>query len=204
MIKIGITGVIGSGKSTLADMLKRRNIPVIDADEISRNLTKKGTDVYRKIVETFGEGILKDDGEIDRKGLAAAVFSSAEMKKKLEDIIHPAVRAERNRIIAELEEKRITDIVVLDIPLLFETGMEKELDYVILAYADEQTLFERVKKRDKMSFQEFYRRLKNQMPLSEKIKKSHFVVDTRKDLKSLELELIDIIDRIRSGRAATH
>lgn len=196
MIKIAVTGVIGSGKSTVAMLLSELGLPVIDADEISRTLTRKNTNVYHEILKTFGKEILNPDGEIDRKRLAEIVFSAPEKRRTLENIIHPAVVEERNRIIKELEKKDKNAMVVLDIPLLFESGMEKEVDYIILAYADESTLFERVQKRDNMTYEEFSRRLKNQMPLSEKVKKSHFVVDTRKDLDALKEELSEIIRKI--------
>ncbi len=197
MIKIGITGVIGSGKTTIANILKGLKIPVIDADEISRNLTKKGTTVFKKIIETFGNEILNADGELDRKKLAEIVFSNPKKRKLLENIIHPAVKAERNKIINELERKNI-NIVALDIPLLFEAGMDKEVDFIITAYADEKTLFERVCIRDRMTFEEFSKRLKNQLPLEEKVRKSHFVIDTRKNLEELKIELAEIINRISS------
>ncbi|GAB4434923.1 MAG: dephospho-CoA kinase [bacterium] len=200
MIKIAVTGVIGSGKSTVAKLLSELGLTVIDADEISRSLTRKNTDVYHEIIETFGKEILNPDGEIDRKRLAEIVFSDPEKRRTLENIVHPAVKKERNRIIAELEKKDKNAMVVLDIPLLFEAGMEKEADYIVLAYADERTLFERVQKRDNMTYEEFSRRLKNQMPLSEKVKKSHFVVDTRKDLETLKKELSEVIRKIRAEK----
>lgn len=197
MIKIGITGVIGSGKTTIANILKGLKIPVIDADEISRNLTKKGTTVFKKIIETFGNEILNADGELDRKKLAEIVFSNPKKRKLLENIIHPAVKAERNKIINELERKNI-NIVALDIPLLFEAEMDKEVDFIITAYADENTLFERVRKRDGMTFEEFSKRLKNQYSLEEKISKSDFVIDTRKNIEELKIELSEIINKISS------
>lgn len=195
MIKVAITGVIGSGKSTIAQLLKNMGIPLIDADEISRASTKKGGAAYDKIIALFGPDILLENGEIDRKKLAHIVFSDSKKRLALEAVVHPAVKMIRDQMIKELEKKN-EKIVVLDIPLLFETGMEKEVDYVILAYADEKTLFDRVHKRDNMSFLEFEKRLKNQIPLSEKVKKSHFIVDTRKDLKLLEKELAVIVNKI--------
>lgn len=196
MIKIGITGVIGSGKSTLAKILKEYGVQVIDADEISRNLTKKGTATFEKIVETFGKKIIDKDGELNRKKLAEIIFSDPLKKRLLEDIIHPAVSCERDRLLKEIETTKPDSVVALDIPLLFEAGMEKDVDYVIVAYADEKTLYSRVQKRDNMSFDEFIRRLSNQMPLSEKVKKGDFVVDTRKKISDLKLELLEIIKKI--------
>lgn len=201
MLKVAITGVIGSGKSTLANILREQGMTVIDADEISRRLTKKGLPIYHQIIEAFGNEVLLPNGEINRKKLAEMVFSNQDKRLQLEKIIHPAVKAERDRIIAALEKTDKNAIVILDIPLLFETGMEKDVDYIILAYADEKTLFERVQKRDSMSFEEFSKRLKNQMPLSSKIQKCHFVVDTRKDIKTLKKEVATIIETIKTRKA---
>lgn len=197
MIKIAVTGVIGSGKTTISKIFKEMGYDVIDADEISRNLTKKGSPVYEKILKEFGKEILKGNGEINRKALADIVFKDKKKKEILEGIIHPEVKKFCIDRANELE-KAGKDILVLDIPLLFEAGMEDMVDYVILAYADEDTLYERVKKRDGLTKEEFFSRLKNQIPLDEKIKKSHFVVDTRKDIEEIRLELGTIIKKLHA------
>lgn len=196
MIKIAVTGVIGSGKSTIAGILKEFGIPVIDADEISRNLTRSGTPVFEKIIERFGGNILAGDGELDRKRLAEIVFKDSEKRKLLEEIVHPAVGNERDGILRRIETKNPDALAVIDIPLLFETGLENTVDYIICAYADEKTIFERIKSRDNMTCEEFSARLKNQMPLEEKAKRSHFVIDTRKDINELRSELRAVIQEI--------
>ncbi len=198
MIRIAITGVIGSGKSTLAKIMKDLGIPVLDADEISRELTDKGSEVYEKVVRFFGKQILDSNEEIDRKALAKIVFNDREKRLFLESLIHPEVKKAFEKKIIELEKQGF-DLVVLDIPLLFEAKMEDTVDFIILAYAEEDTLFERVKKRDKLSREEFMLRLKNQIPIHEKVKKSHFVVHTEKDLKKLKSELDKIISNIRES-----
>lgn len=195
MIKIAVTGVIGSGKTTICKIFKEMGFDVIDADEISRSLTKKGSPVYEKIVKEFGKEILQDNGEINRKILADIVFKDKKKKKILEGIIHPEVKKICSDRAKELE-KEGKDIAVFDIPLLFEAGMENMVDYVILACADEDTIYERVKKRDGMSREEFLARINNQIPLEDKIKKSHFVIDTRKDIEEIRLELGIIIKKL--------
>lgn len=197
MIKIAVTGVIGSGKTTISKIFKEMGYDVIDADEISRSLTKKGSSVYEKIIKEFGKEILKGNGEINRKILADIVFKDKKKKEILESKIHPEVKKICTDKANELE-KAGRDIVVFDIPLLFEAGMESMVDYVILAYADEDTIYERVKKRDNMSREEFYARLKNQIPLEEKIKKSHFVIDTRKNLEAIRFDLNEIVKTLFS------
>ncbi|MCX7770173.1 MAG: dephospho-CoA kinase [Proteobacteria bacterium] len=196
MILIGITGVIGSGKTTVAGILKKLNIPVIDADEISRKVTKKDGPAYIEIIKHFGAEILNQDGEINRKKLANIVFNDINKKKLLESIIHPLVQIEREKMIKEICAENPNAIVALDIPLLFEAGLENTVDYIICTYADIDTIYERVKERDNVSKEEFLLRLSNQLPLEEKIKRSHFVIDTRKDLKEIESELKDIIKKI--------
>lgn len=106
MILIGITGIMGSGKSTIASILKKFNIPVIDADEISRRVTRKNGPAYDQIVKFFSKDILNSNGEIDRKKLARIVFNDPLKKKKLEDIIHPLVEQERNKMIEEIKKKK--------------------------------------------------------------------------------------------------
>lgn len=196
MILIGITGVMGSGKTTIASILRKYHIPIIDADEISRKVTKKNGPAYDEIIKNFGNEILTSHGEIDRKKLARIVFNDVNKRKLLENIIHPLVEQERNKIIEEIKQKDPDAIIALDIPLLFETGLEKTIDYVICAYADIDTIYERVKKRDNISKDDFLQRLKNQLPIDEKAKRSHFVIDTRKDLEEIELELKNIIKKI--------
>lgn len=196
MILIGITGIMGSGKTTIANILKKYNIPVIDADEISKKVTKKNGPAYYEIIKNFGYDILTTDGEIDRKKLAKIVFDDGDKRKLLENIIHPLVQKERNKILEEIKQKNPDSIVALDIPLLYEAGLEKTVDYVICAYTDIKTAYDRVKKRDKISKEDFFKRLKNQIPIDEKAKKSDFVVDTRKNIEEIELELKNIIRKI--------
>lgn len=187
---------MGSGKSTIASILKKFNIPVIDADEISRRVTRKNGPAYDQIVKFFSKDILNSNGEIDRKKLARIVFNDPVKKKKLEDIIHPLVEQERNKMIEEIKKKSKNAIIALDIPLLFEARLEKSVNYIICAYADLETIYNRVKARDGISKEDFLIRIKNQIPLEEKVKRSHFIIDTRKDIKEIELELKNIIRKI--------
>lgn len=197
MITIAITGIIGSGKSTLAKIFKDLGLPVIDADEISRNLTKKNGSAYNKIIEAFGCDILLENQEIDRKKLAQIVFNNPEKRKVLENIIHPLVELERKRRIEEIVNENPEAIIILDIPLLFEAGLEKNVDYIICASASMDTIYNRVYNRDKMTKEEFLSRIKNQIPLEEKAKRSHFVINTEKSIEEIKSELIEIIRKIK-------
>jgi len=203
LIKVAVTGVLGSGKSTLAKILKDFGLPVLDADELSRNLVLKGSEVYNKIIKIFGNEILDSDGQIDRKALAKIVFNDKEKRLILESLIHPEVKKSFEYKTKELKEKG-ENMVVLDIPLLFEAKMEDVVDVVILAYAGKDTIFDRVRKRDNMSEEEIMLRLENQISLEEKVKKSHYVVNTEKSIEDLKSELHKIISEIRNNIFSSH
>jgi dephospho-CoA kinase len=120
MILIGLTGGIGSGKSTVSARLADLGARVIDADAITREVQQPGTEVFAAIVERFGEGIVADDGTLDRPALAAIVFADPDELKALNDIVHPAVGVEIAERLAEAADTG--DVVVLDVPLLVESG----------------------------------------------------------------------------------
>src|SRR5699024_5391570 len=164
---LGLTGSIASGKSTVSLMFDDFNIPVIDADKISREVVIPGEKAYGQIIDTFGETILREDKTIDRKKLGAIVFEDGDKRKTLNGIVHPAVREkmlERRDAYAASGEK----CVVLDIPLLFESKLTHFVDKTIVVYVDEHVQLERLMERDGYSEKEAYQRINAQMPMKEK------------------------------------
>ncbi|ALX48333.1 dephospho-CoA kinase [Lentibacillus amyloliquefaciens] len=173
---IGLTGSIASGKSTVSLMFDDFNIPVIDADKISREVVMPGEKAYEQIVETFGEGVLYDDKSLDRKKLGAIVFENEEKRQQLNNIVHPAVREkmiERRDAFAASGEKS----VVLDIPLLFESKLTHFVDKTVVVYVDEGVQLERLMERDGYSEEEAYQRINAQMPVKEKAALADAVID---------------------------
>jgi len=173
---LGLTGSIASGKSTVSLMFDDFNIPVIDADKISREVVIPGEKAYGQIIDTFGETILREDKTIDRKKLGAIVFEDGDKRKTLNGIVHPAVREkmlERRDAYAASGEK----CVVLDIPLLFESKLTHFVDKTIVVYVDEHVQLERLMDRDGYSEKEAYQRINAQMPMKEKAELADAVID---------------------------
>lgn len=174
---IGLTGGIASGKSTISNLLKEKGAVIIDADKIAREVMQPGKETWREVIDHFGEIILKDDGNIDRKKLGDIVFYDDKQLKVLNNITHPKIKQE---IIDQLNHYRQenADIVVIDAPLLLEIGLDILVDEVWLVAVDESTQIERLLKREKdMTFHQALERLRAQMPLEEKMKFAHRVID---------------------------
>jgi dephospho-CoA kinase len=178
MIIIGLTGGISSGKSTVSAILKELGAYIIDADAIAREVVMPGRPAWQEIIYVFGAKILQEDGQINRKELADIVFQDEEARRKLNEITHPRISEERQRIIAEIAAKDAKAVIVFDVPLLIETGMYKEVDEVWLVALPEELQIKRLINRDKVSKEEALRRISSQMPLGEKKKYAHHIIDT--------------------------
>ncbi len=147
LIKLGLTGPTGAGKSTVARLLEQNGIPLVDADAIARTVTEKGSPVLSALADTFGKDILFPDGSLDRRALAAVAFSSKENTEKLNAVSHPAILARIRRALADATG----DAVVLDAPLLFETGLDALCDHTVAIVADEAVRLARITARDGIS-----------------------------------------------------
>lgn len=172
-----MTGSFGSGKTTVAKMFARMGAFIIDADEIAHQSIEPGKPSWKKIVSSFGNGILRRDRYIDRRKLGEKVFSDRRRLKKLCDIIHPFVYKEIGSKISALRKAEPSAIVMLDVPLLFESGGEKRVDKVIVVKAPLTRQVERAKARFGLGRKDIMRRIRAQMPLSKKIRSADFVID---------------------------
>jgi dephospho-CoA kinase len=191
-LTIGLTGGIASGKSTVTKMIRELGIPVIDADQVARDVVKVGEEAYTQIVATFGQDILQANGEIDRAKLGAIVFHNEQERKKLNAIVHPAVR---RRMMAEKEEyvQSGAKTIVLDIPLLFESELTHLIDKVIVVYVDDEVQLERLMKRNGFSKEEALARIRSQMPLHEKVKKADAVINNNGTVEETKQQLLQIL-----------
>ena len=188
---IGLTGSIASGKSTVSCMFKDLCIPVIDADQISRDVVEPGEKAYEAIVQAFGRDVLHDDQTIDRKTLGAIVFADDNKRKRLNAIVHPAVREKMLRERDALK-KAGASCIVLDIPLLFESGLTHFVDKTIVVAVDEDVQLTRLIERDNYHKTEAKQRIASQMPIKEKAALADAVLDnngtiaqTRKQLENV-------------------
>jgi dephospho-CoA kinase len=183
--RIGITGNIGSGKSTVAKMLVEKGAALIDADALAREATNDA-EVLEQIQEKLGNDLITD-GKLDRAKTAELVFNNPEARKILNSIIHPWVRQKSDEKIRGLESSSSPPPVILqDIPLLFENGLEKNLDAVIVVYAPSEIRLARVTSRSSISEEDFYARDAAQMNLEEKLNRADYVIDNSKDLNNLQ------------------
>ncbi|MDO8644567.1 MAG: dephospho-CoA kinase [bacterium] len=143
MIQIGLTGGIASGKSTVASYFRKKRVPVIDADQAARQISRQGRPAYKKIVRLFGPSVLKKNRTLDRVQLGAIVFSSIKKRKQLERIMHPEIRKEISRQIKVLEKKK-KKVVVVEAALLFQSDYYKQMDFNIFVQADKRLQFKRL------------------------------------------------------------
>jgi dephospho-CoA kinase len=186
MLAVGLTGGIGSGKSSVSERLASRGAVIVDADRITRELQEPGQAVFDAIVEAFGPSILGPDGRLDRPGLAAIVFRDSEAKRRLEGIVHPgvgAVIAERLAGLAATEET-----VVLDIPLLVESGRD-DLAGVIVVDVDPEVAVARLVEHRGFDEADARARMANQVSREERLARADFVVDNSGDLEHLDREV---------------
>ena len=181
-IVVGLTGGFGTGKSTAAGMFQELGAWIIDADRIAHEALRKESPVYQEIEKLFPEAVT--EGDLDRKKIAAVIFNQPEKKKKLEHLVHPYVFERMEQEIAEAEEP----VVILDVPLLFETGLDQRCDFVCVVAAPEEAVRERLKERG-FTEQEIDTRKKAQISLEEKKKKANFVINNSQDLEQTKREV---------------
>ncbi len=193
MIVIGITGSIGMGKSTVAKMLSSEyGAPIHDADAVVRNLIGPKGAAVSAVAKTFPESFNKKAKEIDRVKLANSVFGNDQKRKALEGILHPMVRDAQKKFLKENAQKKL---VALDIPLLFETGGEKNCDYTICVSAPEDIQQKRVLARG-MSLKAFKSRVAAQMSDAEKQRRADFVVKTEVSIADTLEQLKEVMRKI--------
>ena len=184
---IGLTGGIGTGKSSVAGFFREKGVPVIDLDEIVHELQRPGKQVYRRIVEEFGESILNSDGTINRKLLGKIVFSDRSKLEKLNSIVHPAVIEKLKDILMKYQSAG-QEMLVVEVPLLYEVGLEKLFDHVVVVYAPEEIQIERIMKRDGLSREEALSRIRNQLSIEEKRRRADVVIDNSGNLEKTRKE----------------
>lgn len=201
MIILGLTGSIGMGKSTTAQMFMDEGIPVYDADAAVHKLYSAGGAAVGKIEIVF-PGVLDSDGNIDRQKLGKVVLGDRDAMKRLEAIVHPLVQAEREKFLnTHLTEKAI--LVVLDIPLLFETGSENLADKILVVTAPEDVQKQRVMSRAGMTIEKFESILNKQLPDAEKRKKADFIIDTNQGMDQAREDVRGIIQTLKTGTKLT-
>lgn len=183
---IGLTGGIASGKSVVSRTLQGLGMTVVDADAISHEILTKDGAIRQEVVRTFGTEVLNEEGEIDRGKLGGIVFQGPERRKALEAILHPPIREEMWKRARESSGED----VVLDVPLLIETGTHARVDLVVLVYATRELQIQRLMARDGISREEADRRIDTQLSLEEKVSYAHYVINNTGSVEETEEQVI--------------
>lgn len=194
---LGLTGNIASGKSTAAKFFEELGCYVLDADSISRIVMQPGEAAYGKIVELFGEGILAEDKTLDRQAIRRIVFDNPEMRQKLEQIVQPAIREYERKEVGRIKGQDDKAIIITQAAVAIEAGTHKRFDRLIVVYADPQTQLKRVMERDSITEEEAKKIISSQMPLDEKLKFAHYVIDNSGTVESLKADVERVFELIK-------
>jgi dephospho-CoA kinase len=178
MLKVGLTGGYATGKTCVAKELERLGCHVIHADELGHKVLLPDGEAYAGTVEAFGRSILNADGTIDRKRLGEIAFASPEVLEKLSVLVHPAVIRIEERLLNEFQTHDPRGIAVVEAAILIETGRHTVFDQIILTSCDEETQMTRGMKRDHATREQVLARLATQLPVHEKERHAHYIVDT--------------------------
>ncbi|HHY84365.1 MAG TPA: dephospho-CoA kinase [Verrucomicrobia bacterium] len=190
---IGLTGGVGMGKSAAEELLRKRGLPVIDTDQLARQLVEPGQPALREIVDAFGAEVLSPDGRLQRRKLAARVFADADARRRLERILHPRIRRSwlAQADVWRLEQRPVAVVVI---PLLFETGAEKEMNATICVACTARTQQVRLAGRG-WSPDHIRQRIAAQWPIQEKIARADYVLWNEGTLEVLEAQLERVLNR---------
>jgi len=197
MLKVAVTGNAGSGKSSLARIWSREGVPVVSADDLARAAVAPGTPGLATVAEAFGPGVLREDGTLDRSALRALVFQDQALRSRLERILHPIIRSFRDEWIAR-EARRGSLLVVAEIPLLFEAGLEEEYDVVVLVDAPYEERLRRLTTMRGLEEEEARKILDAQMPQEEKVPRASYVIHNHGSEGDLEIRALALLDLLRA------
>ncbi|MFC0557900.1 dephospho-CoA kinase [Halalkalibacter alkalisediminis] len=192
---IGLTGGIASGKSTVSKMIMEMGIPVIDADQVAREVVEPGTKALQAICQHFGSSVINEDGTLARKKLGSIIFEDRKERQVLNEIVHPAVRNRMDELKQYYLEQGETTIVY-DIPLLFESNLFYLVDKVILVYVDSKTQLQRLLERDSAGMEDAKQRIASQIPLIDKRERADFVIDNSFTMEETKKQLQRIFDQL--------
>jgi dephospho-CoA kinase len=196
VIVFGLTGGLASGKSSVAGRLRARGVPVVDADQIAREVVAPGTPGLAAVVEAFGPSILLPDGSLDRPAVAALVFSDPEKRRRLNAIVHPLVGAASAARLAELRD-RGEPLACYEAPLLVENGLADAFRPLVVVSLPEDVQVERAMARDRSTADEARARIAAQLPLAAKVAAADFVIDNGSTREETERRTDEVLEAIR-------
>ncbi|MFQ5925741.1 MAG: dephospho-CoA kinase [Dehalococcoidia bacterium] len=197
MIVIGLTGGILTGKSTVSEMLAKRGAVIIDADSIGHQAYEPDTETWRRVIETFGRGILKENGEIDRKKLGEIVFSDPQALARLNEIMHPQMHSMMREEIERLRGEGV-GVVIVDAAVLIEANWTDLADEVWVTVAPEETAVKRLQNRGGLSDDQARARIRSQLSFGERAKHADVIIDTDCELVEVEAKVEGLWQRLQA------
>jgi dephospho-CoA kinase len=198
MLRVGLTGSIAVGKSHVAELLKGMGCHVTDADEVARRVVEPGTEGLRAVVETFGEGVLREDGTLDRARLGAVVFGDEEKRLRLNAILHPLIQAEQDALLRRWELEDPRGVGVVDAALMIESGGYRRFDKLVVVHCRPEAQLERLMRRNGLTREEAGRRVASQMPQAEKLRYADFAIDTSGDFEDTRRQTEEVYKSLKA------
>jgi dephospho-CoA kinase len=192
MLKVGLTGSIAVGKSYVVSVLAELGCITFDADKVAHSVMEPGRPAYEVIVREFGDTVLATDGSIDRGKLGQIVFANEARRIRLNEIVHPRVIEEQNRLLQEAEAKNPDGIAVIDAALMIESGGYRRFEKLIVVYCDRETQIERLMRRNQITRQDAEARIAAQMSSIEKRKYADYEIDTTGGFDQTRQRVIEI------------
>jgi dephospho-CoA kinase len=194
---VAVTGGIASGKSAVTKMLEELGAPIIDYDALAREIVEPGKAAWKDVVAYFGEKVLKEDGQIDRKELSRIVFRDTEKRKKLESFTHQRIIEEAERRADEIARKNPKAIIQVAVPLLIEINLQHKFHKVLVVYVPRETQIERVMKRDGITREAAENILRAQLPIDEKLKYADFVIHNERTLDETARQVEQVWEELK-------
>ena len=202
MLVAGLTGSIATGKSTVATILKDLGAFIVDADAAAREVVAPGMKARDAIVRIFGHEILLKTGEIDRQALARIVFNDAAMRSILEEAVHPEVMRSMEEQVRSIHARTPDAVVILDVPLLIETGMHSGVSEVIVVYCPEDMQIERLMIRDRIRREDALARVRAQISIEEKRRYASLLIDNSASEDETRKQVVDVYGLLKDKAAA--
>lgn len=197
MLKVGLTGSIAVGKSYVVSVLAELGCVTFDADRVAHSVMEPGRTAYEDIVREFGEGVLAQDGSIDRQKLGAIVFADEARRTRLNEIVHPRVIEEQNGLLGEAEARDPDGIAVIDAALMIESGGYKRFDKLIVVHCDRETQIERLMLRNQITREDAERRVAAQMSSDEKREYADYEIDTSGSYDQTRQQVVEVHSELR-------
>lgn len=197
MLRVGLTGSIAVGKSFVSGLLAEMGCHVVDADALARRVVEPGSEGLRRVVEEFGEWVLRPDGTLDRARVGEVVFKDASKRELLNSMLHPLIQAEQDELMRRWEIEDPRGVAVVDAALLIESGGYKRFDRVVVVHCRPEAQLERLMSRNGLAREEAERRIAAQMPQEEKLRHADFTIDTSEGFEDTRRRTAEVYAALR-------